>query len=343
MLNISAVAQEKTAKFSGTWLVTGAAGFIGSNLLHALLSLNQKVIGLDNFATGKKENLEDVKSLLDAKLWANFTFVEGDIRNLEVCKDLCGKADIVLHQAALGSVPRSIKNPIDTHQVNVDGFLNMLVSAQETKVKRFVYASSSSVYGDNPNLPKVESSIGNPLSPYAASKLMNEIYASVFSKVHNFASVGLRYFNVFGPRQDPNGQYAAVIPRWINAVVQNEQCTIFGDGKTSRDFCFIENVVVANILAALSDPEKTSGHCPINIGNSDTTSLSDLNQYIRTEVSNQTGKPQSPEPKYEDFRPGDVRHSLADISKAKDLIEYEPVSNVREGLGKTVKWFLAKK
>jgi UDP-N-acetylglucosamine 4-epimerase len=339
-VEIPSLVKEKISKTEYRWLITGVSGFIGSNLLEALLSLNQKVIGLDNFSTGKKENLEDVKSSLEPSLWKNFTFIEGDIRDSAVCKKACEQADVALHQAALGSVPRSIKNPLETNDVNVGGFLRILVAAQEAKLRKFVYASSSSVYGDNADLPKVEEKMGKPLSPYAASKLMNEIYAGVFSALHNMTCIGLRYFNVFGPRQAPDGPYAAVIPRWISALSMGEQCIIYGDGETSRDFCYIENVVSANLLAALSDGSKTQNNCVLNVANHDTTSLKSLYNIIREEVAIKNPKHSSIEPEFKEFRPGDIRHSLADITKAEKLIGYTPFVSVKPGIKKTVEWFL---
>ena len=236
-----------------TWLITGVAGFIGSNLLETLLKLDQTVVGLDNFATGHQHNLDEVQGLVTEVQWQRFKFIEGDIRNLDDCNKAVSGVDYVLHQAALGSVPRSIDNPIATNQANIDGFLNMLVASKDEGVKSFTYAASSSTYGDHPDLPKVEENIGNPLSPYAVTKYVNELYASVFYRTYGFSSIGLRYFNVFGPRQDPNGAYAAVIPKWAADLLKGSTIYINGDGETSRDFCYVGNAVQANILAALTD------------------------------------------------------------------------------------------
>ena len=322
-----------------TWLITGVAGFIGSNLLEELLSLNQLVIGVDNFSTGDRKNLDEVKSLVSSKIWKNFIFIEGDICNLKKCMDACEGVDYVLHQAALGSVPRSIADPIATNSANVDGFLNMLTAARDAEVKRFVYAASSSTYGDHPGLPKVEDKIGNPLSPYAVTKVVNELYADVFAKVYGFNAIGLRYFNIFGKRQDPNGAYAAVIPKWISSVLNREDVFINGDGETSRDFCYIENVMQINILAALSDSESTASQV-YNVALNDQVSLNELYQMIvqgllrRGEIS--TGV----DPIYRDFRTGDVRHSRADISKAKKLLGYSPTHNFKAGIQETLNWYV---
>jgi UDP-N-acetylglucosamine 4-epimerase len=321
------------------WLITGVAGFIGSNLLEALLKLNQQVVGLDNFLTGHMRNLEEVKLLVTTGQWSNFTFVEGDIRDLATCRKACDSVGYVLHQAALGSVPRSIENPIPTNENNLVGFLNMIVAAKDAEVKRFVYASSSSVYGDHPDAPQIEDKVGRPLSPYAVTKKVNEIYANVFARVYNFASIGLRYFNVFGPRQDPNGPYAAAIPRWFAALREGKKVYIYGDGETSRDFCFVENVVQANILAACIDNENALNQV-FNIAYGERTTLNELFEIIREIVARSSSHASQAKPAYGDFRPGDIRHSLADISKAKTLLGYEPQYSVRDGLERTGRWYI---
>ncbi|MFI7903031.1 NAD-dependent epimerase/dehydratase family protein, partial [Acinetobacter baumannii] len=311
------------------WLITGVAGFIGSNLLETLLKLNQKVIGLDNFATGFQHNLNDVQSLVSEEQWENFTFFKGDIRNLEDCQKVCTGVDYVLHQAALGSVPRSIADPIMTNSANITGFLNMLVAARDAQVKSFTYAASSSTYGDHPALPKVEENIGQPLSPYAITKYVNELYANVFSKTYNFHSIGLRYFNVFGKRQNPKGAYAAVIPTWTSLLLQKEQVFINGDGETSRDFCYIQNAVQANILAATAPNVQESA--VYNIAFGERISLNQLYQEISDNLRT-LAKLEKTQPHYRDFRTGDVRHSLADITKAKEILHYQPRYSVRDGL-----------
>ncbi|RIJ03012.1 Vi polysaccharide biosynthesis UDP-N-acetylglucosaminuronic acid C-4 epimerase TviC [Achromobacter sp. K91] len=318
------------------WLVTGCAGFIGSNLLETLLKLGQTVTGLDNFATGHQHNLDEVRDSVTPEQWARFTFIEGDIRDLEACRRAAQGVDFVLHQAALGSVPRSLKDPITTNAVNIGGFLNMLVAARDAEVKSFVYAASSSTYGDHPALPKVEENIGNPLSPYAVTKYVNELYADVFARSYGFESVGLRYFNVFGKRQDPNGAYAAVIPKWTAAMIQNEDVTINGDGETSRDFCFVENAVQANILAAMAAPEGRNQ--VYNVAVSGRSTLNQLFGFLVQALGNQNvvyGK----KPVYADFRAGDVRHSQADVSKAGRLLGYEPTHTVLQGLEVAMPWY----
>jgi UDP-N-acetylglucosamine/UDP-N-acetylgalactosamine 4-epimerase len=322
------------------WLITGVAGFIGSNLLETLLKLNQKVIGFDNFSTGFQHNIDEVQSLVSEEQWQNFTFVRGDIRDFEMCKKVCEGVDYVLHQAALGSVPRSIEDPITTNENNISGFLNMLVAARDAEVKRFVYAASSSTYGDHPDLPKVEDKIGNPLSPYAVTKLVNELYTNVFAKTYNFKTIGLRYFNIFGQRQDPNGAYAAVIPKWFAGLIKkDESIFINGDGETSRDFCFIDNCVQANLMAATSDHENAANQV-YNVAFGDRTTLNELFQFIKDRVVEYHPSVKDIAPVYRDFRAGDVRHSLADISKARELIGYEPQFSVREGLDKAAEWYL---
>ncbi|PCI85137.1 MAG: Vi polysaccharide biosynthesis UDP-N-acetylglucosaminuronic acid C-4 epimerase TviC [Hyphomicrobiales bacterium] len=319
-----------------TWLITGVAGFIGSNLLETLLLLNQKVVGLDNFATGHHHNLDEVKSLVSDENWANFSFISGDIRDFETCENATQNVDYVLHQAALGSVPRSIADPILTNSSNITGFLNMLTAAKNAKVKNFVYAASSSTYGDHPALPKVEETIGNPLSPYAVTKYVNELYAAVFKRTYDFNSIGLRYFNVFGQRQDPNGAYAAVIPKWTAAMIGDEEVIINGDGETSRDFCFIENTVQANILSATAEEQGLNQIYNVAVG--DRTSLNELFSNISLALAgNQINYKKSPV--YEDFRIGDVRHSQADITKIKNLLHYEPEFDIKSGILKAMPWY----
>jgi len=323
-----------------TWLITGVAGFIGSNLLETLLKLDQKVVGLDNFSTGFQDNLDEVQSLVSKEQWQRFTLIKDDIRNLEACKQACSGVDYVLHQAALGSVPRSIEDPITTNENNISGFLNMLVAARDAKVQRFVYAASSSTYGDHPDLPKVEEKIGKPLSPYAVTKLVNELYTDVFAKTYNFKTIGLRYFNIFGQRQDPNGAYAAVIPKWFAGLIKNETIYINGDGETSRDFCFIENCVQANILAATVTDE-TATNQVYNVAFGERTALNELYQLIKERVSLVHPSAKEAKPEYRDFRAGDVRHSLANISKAKENFGYRPRYSVINGLDKAADWYLA--
>jgi UDP-N-acetylglucosamine 4-epimerase len=320
-----------------TWVVTGVAGFIGSNILETLLLLNQKVVGLDNFSTGYQRNLDEVRSLVSMEQWERFKFIEGDIRNLVVCREAVNGADYVLHQAALGSVPRSINDPITTNEVNISGFLNMLLAARDAGVKTFVYAASSSTYGDHPDLPKVEEKIGNPLSPYAVTKYVNELYASVFARTYGSQSVGLRYFNVFGPRQDPDGAYAAVIPKWTAAMIQGQDVRINGDGETSRDFCYVANAVQANILAATAEGEALNQ--VYNVAVSGRTTLNDLYRYLQQALAS-NGVDYPRDPIYGDFRVGDVRHSQADIGKARRLLEYEPSHAIAEGIHEAMPWYL---
>lgn len=319
------------------WLVTGVAGFIGSNLLEHLLKLNQTVVGLDNFATGHQYNLDEVKGLVTPEQWANFSFIEGDIRQLADCQKACAGVDYVLHQAALGSVPRSIADPITTNAANITGFLNMLVAARDAQVKSFTYAASSSTYGDHPALPKVEENIGKPLSPYAVTKYVNELYADVFAKTYGFNCIGLRYFNVFGKRQDPNGAYAAVIPKWTAAMIQGEELFINGDGETSRDFCFIENTVQMNLLAATAPDEAKNEVYNVAVG--DRTTLNDLFHALQSALT-ENGKPYTRKPVYRDFRAGDVRHSQADISKAASKLGYEPEYRIMDGIAKAMPWYI---
>lgn len=322
-----------------TWLITGVAGFIGSNLLETLLKLDQKVIGLDNFSTGFQHNLEEVRSLVSPRQWQQFRFVKGDIRNLEDCTNACTGVDYVLHEAALGSVPRSIVDPITTNENNISGFLNMLVAARDAKVQRFVYAASSSTYGDHPDLPKVEDTIGRPLSPYAVTKVVNELYMDVFARSYNFKAIGLRYFNIFGQRQDPNGAYAAVIPKWFAGLINDEPVYINGDGETSRDFCFIENCVQANLLAATVTDEAATNQI-YNVAFGERTTLNELYQLIKQRVIAVQPAAGDARPEYRDFRAGDVRHSLADIAKAKELLGYQPQFSVKDGLDRAAEWYL---
>ena len=320
-----------------TWLITGVAGFIGSNLLEHLLKLDQVVVGLDNFATGYQRNLDEVQSLVTSEQWQRFSFIQGDIRNLEHCAQACDGVDFVLHQAALGSVPRSLNDPITTNAANTTGFLNMLVAARDAGVKSFTYAASSSTYGDHPALPKVEENIGKPLSPYAVTKYVNELYADVFARSYGFNAIGLRYFNVFGKRQDPDGAYAAVIPKWTAAMVRGEDVFINGDGETSRDFCFIENAVQANLLAATADaPAKNEVY---NVAVGDRTTLNTLFSALK-EALGSNGVVYEKEPVYRDFRPGDVRHSQADVGKAAEKLGYAPEYKIYEGIAKAMPWYL---
>lgn len=321
-----------------TWLVTGVAGFIGSNLLETLLKLNQKVVGLDNFATGHQHNLDEVQSLVTPEQWANFKFYEGDIRNFEDCQKACAGVDYVLHQAALGSVPRSIADPITTNAANITGFLNMLTAARDAEVKSFTYAASSSTYGDHPALPKVEENIGNPLSPYAVTKYVNELYAEVFARTYGFKAIGLRYFNVFGKRQDPNGAYAAVIPKWTAAMIAGDDVFINGDGETSRDFCFIENTVQANILAATTQNDEAKNQV-YNVAVGDRTTLNDLFNAIK-DALHENGVTYTKASIYRDFRAGDVRHSQASIEKIKNLLGYEPQFVISRGIESAMPWYI---
>ena len=322
------------------WLITGVAGFIGSNLLETLLKLNQRVVGLDNFATGHQHNLDEVQNLVSTEQWANFKFHEGDIRNLEDCHKACANVDYVLHQAALGSVPRSIADPIMTNAANITGFLNMLVAAREAKVSSFTYAASSSTYGDHPALPKVEENIGNPLSPYAVTKYVNELYADVFARTYGFKAIGLRYFNVFGKRQDPDGAYAAVIPKWTAAMIAGDDVFINGDGETSRDFCFIENTVQANILAATTQNEEAKNQV-YNVAVGDRTTLNDLFNAIKIAL-NENGVTYTKDPIYREFRAGDVRHSQANIKKIQKMLGYEAKYDIQEGIDLAMNWYSSK-
>jgi len=321
------------------WLVTGCAGFIGSNLIESLLNLNQIVVGLDNFSTGYKHNLEHVENSVSKDQWSNFTFVEGDITNYETCISITKNVDIVLHQAALGSVPRSIDNPVNSNASNVTGFLNMLTASKDNNVKRFVYASSSSVYGDSEELPKVEERTGNLLSPYSVTKYVNELYMGVFYKCYGFESIGLRYFNVFGKRQNPNGAYAAVMPKWISQILNHENVYINGDGETSRDFTYIENVVQANIMAGTTtNPGAFAKAYNAAAGGRET--LNNLYSAIATGLKNKMPDLNIKEPVYRDFRAGDIRHSNANIEKAKEFLGYEPTHTLKEGLKESISWYI---
>jgi len=323
-----------------TWLVTGVAGFIGSNLLLELLRCGQRVVGVDNLSTGFRRNLDEVRAEVGSARWANFTWLEADITDRETCRKACTGVDIVLHQAALGSVPRSIAHPEVTHHHNVTGFVTMLLEAKDARVKRFVYASSSAVYGDHPALPKVEDQVGECLSPYAVSKKANELYAAVFSQCYGIECIGLRYFNVFGPRQDPRGPYAAVIPKWIDAMLRGEPVVIHGDGETSRDFCYVENVVQANLRAAtVRDPQALN--TVYNIAAGGRTTLNELYRMLSRRLLNERPELVDMAPVYDDFRPGDIRHSNADIGKARCLLGYEPTHQIAAGLATGLGWYLA--
>ncbi len=336
---MSKITQIKSELISNpkTWLITGVAGFIGSNLLETLLTLNQKVIGLDNLSTGHHRNLNEVKLSVDDEQWSNFTFVKGDIRDFHTCEETVKGVDYVLHQAALGSVPRSIADPLMTNAANITGFLNMLQAAKEEKVKSFTYAASSSTYGDHPALPKIEDNIGSPLSPYAVTKYVNELYANVFSRTYGFKSIGLRYFNVFGKRQDPNGAYAAVIPKWTAAMIQNEDVFINGDGETSRDFCYIENTVQMNLLAATAPDEAKDQVYNVAVG--DRTTLNTLYKSILSALTKNDIEVKG-KLIYQDFRAGDVRHSQADISKAKTKLGYDPEYKILDGISNAMPWYI---
>lgn len=331
---------KKLGEKQKTWLITGVAGFIGSNLLEFLLKNNQRVIGIDNLSTGHLANIEEVKNLVADLQWKNFTFIEGDIRDLEICRQACKSCQYVLHQAAIGSVPRSILDPLNTNTNNIDGFLNMLIAARDENIERFVFAGSSSTYGDSLDLPKIENRIGQPLSPYAVTKLVNELYATIFADVYQLKIMGLRYFNVFGQRQDPHGQYAAVIPKWINSFIMNEQIFINGDGETSRDFCYIDNVVQANLLAATVDSKESINQI-YNVAVGGNTTLNQLFNAIKKNLKNKGINRSLLEPAYREFRAGDIRHSRADISKAKRLLGYFPSHTFDQGIAKAVEWYLA--
>jgi UDP-N-acetylglucosamine 4-epimerase len=333
---------EQLTKEQKSWLVTGNAGFIGSNLTEFLLNHNQKVVGLDNFSTGYQHNIDDVLASVGEENAKNFTFIEGDIADFDTCVKACEGVDIVLHQAALGSVPRSIDDPITSNRSNITGFLNMLTAAKDAGIKRFVYASSSSVYGDSQELPKVEERVGNVLSPYAAMKKTNEIYGNVFFRTYGMETLGLRYFNVFGRRQDPNGAYAAVIPKWVGSMLTGEEVYINGDGETSRDFTYIDNVIQMNILAGLTDNPEAFGEA-FNVAVGGRNTLNELYQLIKDELTKSiNNKPSTinQQPIYRDFRPGDIRHSNADISKAKRMIGYAPTHDIYQGMEEAIEWYI---
>ncbi|WP_306398185.1 SDR family oxidoreductase [Telluria beijingensis] len=338
MVNKYQELQQQLQQHRHHWLVTGAAGFIGSNLVEALLRLGQRVTGLDNFATGFQHNLDQVEAAVGPAAWAGFSFIEADIRDPAACVAACRGVDFVLHEAALGSVSRSIDDPLTTNAVNIDGFVNMLVGARDGGVRRFVYAASSSTYGDHPDLPKREDRIGNPLSPYAVTKYVNELYAGVFARTYGIETIGLRYFNVFGPRQDPHGAYAAVIPQWLAALIRNQPLRINGDGETSRDFCYIENVVQANLLAALAGKEAADQVYNVALG--ERTTLNELYQMMREALGARFAHVAAHRPEYVEFRRGDVRHSQADISRASTLLGYAPTHRIGDGLQQAMDWYV---
>lgn len=333
-------AREALAASPATWLVTGAAGFIGSNLVETLLTLGQTVVGFDNFSTGSRENLDDVRGQVGEGAWLRFTLAEGDLVDLDACRAACAGVDYVLHQGALGSVPRSLRDPLASHRANVDGFVNVLTAARDARVRRFVYAGSSSTYGDHPALPKVEERIGRPLSPYAVTKYVNELYASVFERCYGIETVGLRYFNVFGRRQSPNGPYAAVIPLWVSSLLSGVPCRINGDGETSRDFCYVANVVQANLLAATVAGEGVTDSV-YNVAVGDRTTLNQLFALIRDGLAEIDPAIATAVPEYGAFRDGDVRHSQADVTRARTRLGYAPTHTVGAGLGETLAWYAA--
>jgi len=333
--------QERIKAAPRTWLVTGAAGFIGSHLLEALLKLDQRVTGLDNFSSGNRGNLAQVKDAVTASQWKNFRFVEGDIRSLATCREGCRSADFVLHQAALGSAPRSISDPIAAHENNVTGFLNMLVAAHGAGVSRFVYAGSSATYGDQPGLLRVEPEIGRPLSPSALTKYVSELYAEIFARCYGFGSIGLRYFNVFGPRQDPEGAYAAVIPKWVASMICEEPVFINGDGETARDFCYVDNAVQANLLASMVD-DAAAVNQVYDVALNEKTTLNELFEMIRSLLEPRFPRVRGVRPIHRASRAGDVRLSQADIDKAKRFLGYEPAWRIRPGLERTIEWYTAK-
>lgn len=333
--------QDRIRSRARTWLVTGAAGFIGSHLVQTLLSLDQVVVALDNFSTGSRDNLAQVREAVGDRCWGRLNFIEGDIRSLDQCRQACRSVQVILHHAALGSVPHSIEDPIGTGESNVTGFLNMLVAAHAAGVSRFIYAGSSATYGDDSSLPKVESRIGRPLSPYAVTKYVNELYAEIFARCYGFESIGLRYFNVFGPRQDPNGAYAAVIPKWISSMVRDEPVYINGDGETTRDFCYIDNVVQANLLAAAVDDPAAVNEV-YNIALSERTTLNELFTTLRSLLERRNPHLATLSPVYREFRHGDARASQADIDKARRLLGYRPVWGIRQGLARSIDWYVAK-
>jgi UDP-N-acetylglucosamine 4-epimerase len=321
-----------------SWLVTGVAGFIGSNLLQTLLELDQSVVGLDNFATGHRANLDEVRDLVGPQRWSRLRFHEGDVASPDVCREALDGVDVVLHQAALGSVPRSIEDPLASNDANVTGTLALLEAARRGGVRRFVYASSSSVYGDSPTLPKVEDQLGQLLSPYATTKLANELYAGVFGRLHGIETVGLRYFNVFGPRQDPEGAYAAVIPRWVAAMIRGDEVHINGTGETSRDFCYVKNVVQVNILAATVEKPAALGQA-YNVAVGQRTTLNELFELLRERLAPRHPHLEGLKPVYGPFREGDVLHSLADTTRARQLLGYEPTHSIEQGLDEALDWY----
>jgi UDP-N-acetylglucosamine 4-epimerase len=335
------VVKERIRVHPRTWLVTGVAGFIGSNLLETLLLLEQNVVGLDNFSSGNRDNLAQVQAAVGPARWAQFRFIEGDVRTLETCREACRAIDIVLHEAALGSVVRSIEDPVASNASNVTGFVNMLVAARDAGVARFVYAGSSAVYGDHPGMPKVEGEIGRPLSPYGLTKYVNELYAEVFARCYGTQTVGLRYFNVFGPRQDPDGAYAAVIPKWVSDMIHNRTVYINGDGETARDFCFVDNVVQANILAATVERPEALNQI-YNVAAGEQTSLNDLCEMIRALLAPRFPHLRTLHPEYRDFRQGDVRFSRADVGKALRLLGYRPALRVQAGLERAIDWYVGR-
>ncbi|MDX1623778.1 MAG: SDR family oxidoreductase [Gemmatimonadota bacterium] len=324
------------------WLITGVAGFIGSNLLESLLELGQPVVGLDNFSTGRESNLADVEESVGPDRWGRFRLIRGDLSDFDACRRGCEGAPIVLHQGALGAVPRSIEDPLASHESNTTGTVNLLAAAKDAGVERIVYASSSSVYGDDPGLPKREEHTGEPLSPYAATKVCTEVYAEVFARTYGLEVVGLRYFNVFGPRQDPDGPYAAVIPRWIAEMASDEPVTIYGDGETSRDFCYVENAVQANLLAATTEDREAIGEV-YNVAVQERTSLNELFRLLRDMLAPRFPRLEEEEPVYADFRPGDVRHSEADITRARERLGYRPTHTLREGLAEALPWYVGER
>lgn len=333
--------QDELAKTRLTWLVTGSAGFIGSHLVETLLGLGQQVVGLDDFSTGRRENLREVEEAVGADAWRRHRFTEGSIVDPETCREACRDVDIVLHQAALGSVPRSIADPLATHVANVTGFLNILIAARDARVRRFVFASSSSVYGDHEALPKIENVVGQPLSPYAVTKCADELYAEVFGRCYGVQCIGLRYFNVFGARQDPEGPYAAVIPRWVRSMLMGDPVEIYGDGDTTRDFCYVANAIQANILAALTENPKAQNRI-YNVAVGESTSLNRLYEILRSLLGKERPTLRDAQPVYRAFREGDVRHSLADITAAQRLLSYDPTHTIASGLREALSWYVTR-
>jgi UDP-N-acetylglucosamine 4-epimerase len=342
MTSISPAYEQVRARLQSaprTWLVTGSAGFIGSNLAEALLRMGQRVVGIDDFSNGFQHNVDDVRRQVGEEAAERYRFFEADVRNPGDCAEACRGVDVILHQAALGSVPRSIANPVASHLANADGTLNLMDAARDAGVRRFVYASSSSTYGDNPALPKVEHQTGRPLSPYAVSKYVGELYGGVFHRVYGLETVGLRYFNVFGRRQRPDGPYAAVIPRWIGRLLSGEACVIHGDGGTSRDFCYIENVVQANVLAGTTENPEAFGEV-YNVACGHSTSLNELFGFIRGGLRGLRPGTDYPDPEYTPPREGDIRDSLADLAKVRARLGYEPTHHVADGLREALRWYV---